>query len=139
MLAMISVSTGYGTDGSSTPITVAVRVSRRTVLPSTVGSLASAVDQKRCVSTTTPAAPGPSSAGVSRRPSTGRRPITSKNVPLTTPACTTRGSPKPIIVKSTVEKSPKAPIDVTRAFRSSISGTENVMFSAPAPCALWRI
>ena len=47
----------------------------------------------------------------SRRPSTGRRPITSKNEPPTTPAFTMRGSPpRPIIVKSTVEKSPKAPI-----------------------------
>ena len=36
---------------------------------------------------------GPSSCGLSRRPSTGRRPITSKNDPPTTPALTTRGSP----------------------------------------------
>ena len=53
----------------------------------------------------------------SRRPSTGRRPITSKNDPLTTPALTTRGSPpRPISVKSTVEKSPKALIVLTRDF-----------------------
>ena len=63
---------------------------------------------------------------MSRRPSTGRRPITSKYEPLTTPAWTTRGSPKPIIVKSIVEKSPKAAIVVTRDLKSSISGTENV-------------
>ena len=36
--------------------------------------------------------------------------MTSKNEPLTTPALTTRGSPKPSIVKSIVEKSPNAPI-----------------------------
>ena len=44
---MISVSAGYGTDGSSTPTMVAERVPRRTVLPSTDGSLLSAVVQKR--------------------------------------------------------------------------------------------
>ena len=54
---------------------------------------------------------GPSSAAFNRRPSTGRSPMTSKNDPLTTPAFTTRGSwPKPINVKSTVEKSPNAVI-----------------------------
>src|SRR5258708_17299909 len=41
----------------------------------------------------------------SRRPSTGWRPMTSKKLPPTTPACTTRGSPKPITVNSVVEKS----------------------------------
>ena len=46
-LAMISVSAGYGTDGSRTPTTVAVRVPRRMVLPTTVGSAASVVLQKR--------------------------------------------------------------------------------------------
>ena len=68
------------------------------------------------------------------------RPITSKNDPPTTPAFTMRGSPpSPIIVKSTVEKSPNALIVVTRDLRSSISGTENVMFSTPSPGALWRM
>jgi hypothetical protein len=42
-------------------------------------------------------------------------------------------------VKLTVEKSPKALMVVTRDFKSSISGTENVRFSAPMPGALWRI
>ena len=37
-----------------------------------------------------------------------RSPITSKYDPPTTPARTTRGSPRPTIVKSMVEKSPKA-------------------------------
>ena len=103
------------------------------VLPMTVGSLFSEVAQKRCVSTATPAAFGPSSDVVSRRPSTGLRPITSKNAPLTTPACTTRGSPKPTIVNSIVENSPKALMVVARDRKSSISGTENVMFSTPSP------
>jgi hypothetical protein len=75
----------------------------------------------------------------SRRPSTGRRPITSKNEPLTTPACTTRGSPNPISVNSRVEKSPKALMVLTRDLKFSISGTENVVFSAPIPGALWRM
>ena len=109
------------------------------VLPTTDGSLLSDVVQKRCVSTAAPGALRPSSPAFNRRPSTGRRPITSKNEPLTTPACTTRGSPKPIIVKSMVEKSPNAPMVVTRDLKSSISGTENVMFAAPRPGALWRM
>ena len=109
-------------------------------LPITVGSLWSTVVQNRCVSTTAPAAPGPSSAAFNRRPSTGRSPMTSKNDPLTTPAFTTRGSlPKPINVKSTVEKSPNAAIVVTRDLRSLISGTEKVRFSVPMPGAVWRI
>ena len=53
---MISVSDGYGTDGSRTPTIVAVRVPRRTVLPITDGSLFSEVVQKRYVSTAAPAA-----------------------------------------------------------------------------------
>jgi len=64
MLAMISVSAGYGTDGSNTPTTVAVRDPNDpslTTFPSTVGSLFSAVVQKRYVRTTAPAAAGPSS------------------------------------------------------------------------------
>ena len=51
----------------------------------------------------------------SSRPSTGRRPITSKYVPPTTPARTTRGSPRPTIVKPMVEKSPNALSVLTRA------------------------
>ena len=78
MLAMISVSAGYGTDGSSTPITVALRVPSWMVLPITDGSLLSEVVQKRCVSTATPAAFGPSSDGSMSRPSCARRPTTSK-------------------------------------------------------------
>ncbi len=50
--------------------------------------------------------------------STGRRPMTSKYEPPTTPARTTRGSPRPTIVKSIVEKSPKAVSVLTRARRS---------------------
>ena len=75
---MISVSAGYGTDGSSTPMTVAERSPSLSVLPITVGSLPSSVVQKRYVSTATPAAFGPSSLGPIRRPMTGLRPITSK-------------------------------------------------------------
>ena len=58
---MISVSAGYGTDGSRTPTTVAVRGPRRMVLPTTVGSLLSDVVQNRYVRTAAPAAFGPSS------------------------------------------------------------------------------
>ena len=109
-------------------------------MPITPGSLSSEVVQNRWVRTAAPAAFGPSSCAFSRRPSTGRRPITSKNDPLTTPAFTTRGSPpRPIIVKSTVEKSPNALMVVTRDLMSSISGTEKVVFSAPMPGALWRM
>ncbi len=77
-LATSSVSAGYGSDGSRTPITVALREPRRTVLPITVASRLSDVLQKRWVRTATGAARGPSSAGPIKRPSTGRRPITSK-------------------------------------------------------------
>src|SRR6266850_3902687 len=137
---MISVSAGYGTDGSRTPTTVAARGPRRIVLPITVGSLLSEVVQNRYVRTAAPAALGPSSCAFNRRPSTGRRPITSKKDPPTTPAFTTRGSPpRSRIVKSIVEKSPKALRVVTRDLKSLISGTENVVFSAPAPGALWRM
>ncbi len=118
---------------------MALRGPSRTILPTTVGSLLSDVLQNLYVRTVTPAALGPSSCALIRRPSTGRRPITSKNDPLTTPAFTERGSPpRPIIVKSTVEKSPNALTVVTRDLMSSISGTENVMFSAPMPGVLWR-
>ena len=90
MLAMISVSWGYGTHGSKTPTTVAGRASMnessRIFLPSTEGSLFSVVDQKRYVNTTAPAALGPSSCASRSRPSTGRNPITWKYDPPTTPA-----------------------------------------------------
>ena len=141
MFAMIWVSVGYGTEGSRTPTTVAaVEPPRRTAWPMTDGSLLSTSFQKRCVSTTAPAAPSPSSAGVSSRPSTGRSPITSKNDPLTTPALTRRGSlPKPTNVKSTVEKSPNAATVLARDLKSSISGTEKVRFWIARPCAAWRM
>src|SRR4029453_17551422 len=133
---MISVSGGYGMDGSSTPTTVAVRGPSRIVLPTTAGSPLSEVVQNRYVSTATASALGPSSWEFSSLPSTGRRPITSKNDPPTTPDLTTRGSPpRPTMVNSTVEKSPKALMVVTRDLKSLISGTENVMFSAPMPGA----
>src|SRR5688500_5650892 len=111
---MISVAAGYGIDGSRTPTTVAVRGPRRMFVPTTAGSLLRDVVQKRWVNTATPAAFGPSPAEYINRPSTGYIPITSKSDPLTTPARTSRGSPRPIIVKSIVEKSPKTPIVLTR-------------------------
>ena len=135
-LAMISVCAGYGTDGSSTPTIVADLVPSLTTLPITDGSLLSDSVQNRCVNTAAPAAAGPSSDGPSRRPSTGRSPITSKYEPPTTPARTTRGSPSPTIVKPMVEKSPKADSVFTRARRSRISGTENAEFSTSRPGAL---
>ena len=78
MLAMISVSAGYGIEGSRTPTMVLVSNPRRIGLPITDGSLLNVVVQKRCVSTTALALPGPSSSEVSRRPRTGRNPMTSK-------------------------------------------------------------
>src|SRR5262245_1851589 len=124
---MISVSVGYGTAGSGTPTIVAGPTPRRTVLPTTVGSLLNAAFQNRNVSTAAPAAFGPSSFGFNSRPTTGRSPITSKNDPLTTPAFTMRGSPpNPTNARSTVEKSPKAPTVFTREVMSPTSGIENV-------------
>ena len=117
----------------------ALRVPRRTVLPRTSGSLFSPVVQKRCVSTAAPAAPGPSSPLFKRRPSTGRRPITSKYEPSTTPARTVRGSPRPTIVNVICENSPIAVTDFSRPRRSMISGTENAWFSELMPGALWRM
>ncbi len=136
---MISVSAGYGTDGSSTPTIAAERVPSRTVFPITDGSLLSTVVQKRYVSTAAPAAFGPSSCGPSSRPSTGCSPITSKYDPPTTPARTSRGSPNPIMENPIVEKSPNALSVLTRASKSRISGTENVALSTPIPGALCRI
>ena len=86
-----------------------------------------------------PRALGPSSRMSSRRPSTGCSPITSKYDPPTTPARTSRGSPRPTMVKPMVEKSPNALRVLTRARRSWISGTENVAFSTPIAGALWRM
>ena len=127
MFAMISVSVGYGTDGSSTPTIVAVPTPRRTCFPTTAGSLLNAAFQNRYVSTAAPGAFGPSSCGVNNRPMEGRRPITSKNDPLTTPAFTIRGSaPGAISARSTVEKSPKAAMVVARCWKSETSGIENV-------------
>ncbi len=48
--------------------------------------------------------------------------------PSTTPAFTSRGSPRPSMVKPMVEKSPKELIDFTPALRSVISGTEKAAF-----------
>ena len=42
-------------------------------------------------------------------------------------------------MKPMVEKSPKAVSVLTRARRSSISGTENVVFAASMPGALCRM
>jgi holo-[acyl-carrier protein] synthase len=89
--------------------------------------------------TAAPAASGPSSVAFSSRPATGRRPMTSKYEPPTTPARTTRGSPRPTSVKSIVEKSPNADSVLIRARKSRSSGTENFAFSAPMPRALWRM
>jgi hypothetical protein len=139
MLAMISVAAGYGTDGSRTPITVATRSPSRTVLPTADGSLLNAVVQNRCVSTATGSASGPSSTCEISRPSTGRRPMTSKYAPSTTPDWITRGSPWPTIVNSIVENSPNAATDVDARRRSRISGTENVMLSTLNPGALCRM
>ena len=50
-----------------------------------------------------------------------------------------RLAPRPISLKSTVEKSPKAQIVLTRDLKSLISGTENVVFSCPMPGALCRM
>jgi len=69
----------------------------------------------------------------------GRSPITSKYDPPTTPARTSRGSPRPTIVKPIVEKSPNALSVFTRDRKSSISGTENVVLSVPMPRALCRM
>ena len=88
-------------------------------------SLLSPVVQKRCVNTTAPAAFGPSSPAFKSRPNTGRRPITSKYEPSTTPARTVRGSPRPTIVNVICENSPIAVTDFSRPRRSMISGTEN--------------
>ena len=65
--------------------------------------------------------------------------MTSKYNPPTTPARTTRGSPRPTIVKSMVEKSPISVNVLTRERRSRISGIEKLAFSAPIPLALWRM
>jgi len=62
--------------------------------------------------------------------------MTSKYEPPTTPARTVRGSPKPSIVNSIVEKSPKALMVRTRACRSFSSGTEKWTSSTPIPFAL---
>src|SRR5579871_5185473 len=129
MLAIISVSDGYGTEGSSTPTTVAEREPRRTTLPSTVGSLFSVVDQKRYVSTIAPAAFGPSSCASSNRPITGCKPTTSKYAPSTTPAVTSRGSPSPTMVKPMDENSPSFVIVLKAWLIYSISGTEKLAFS----------
>jgi hypothetical protein len=70
---MISICAGYGTEGSRTPTTVAVRVPSLKVLPAAAGSLFSEVVQKRWVRTTAHAASGRSSAGASSLSSSGRR------------------------------------------------------------------
>ena len=66
--------------------------------------------------------------------------MTSKYEPPTTPALTTRGSPRPTSVKSIVEKSPNAAMVVARDLKSLISGTENVRVRrTPMPAALCRM
>ena len=117
---------------------VAERSPKRTVLPTSAGSPWNAEVQKRWVSTAAPAALGPSSPGPSSRPSTGRRPITLKYEPPTTPARTWRGSPRPTIVNSITEKSPNSDSDLMRPWRSRSSGTEKLVLSLAMPGALCR-
>ena len=115
-LAMISVSAGYGTDGSSTPTMVADAIAEPDRLADAPTDRSSAPSSRSGGS-----APrrrprsGRRRVASSSRPSTGRRPMTSKYEPPTTPARTTRGSPRPTIVKPMVEKSPKAVSVLTRA------------------------
>ena len=59
--------------------------------------------------------------------------MTVKYEPPTTPARTTRGSPRPIIVNPISEKSPNALKVRMPARKSVISGTEKLAFSAPIP------
>ena len=108
-------------------------------LPSTLSSLLSVVLQKRWVSTVTLGLSAPSSVASIRRPRIGCSPITRKNEPPTTPARTTRGSPRPTSVKSSVEKSPNCEIVFTRDFKSLISGTDQLAFSVPRPVAVCRM
>ena len=115
-LAMISVSAGYGTDGSSDADDRRGAIAEPDRLADDRSDRSRARSSRSdSVSTAAPAAFGPSSAGPSRRPRTGRRPITSKYEPPTTPARTTRGSPRPTIVNSMVEKSPNAVSDLDAA------------------------
>ena len=70
----------------------------------------------------------------SSRPSTGRRPITSKYEPPTTPARTTRGSPRPTIVKSIVrEVAERGQRLDARPQVAGSPGTEKLAFSTPMP------
>ena len=111
MLAMISVSAGYGTEGSNTPTMVALRAPNdpsRTTLPMHRW-VALQRGGPEAIGQNHGAGGGRAVVRISSsRPSTGRRPITSKYVPPTTPARTSRGSPRPFSVKPMVEKSPNA-------------------------------
>ena len=129
-LAMISVSAGYGTDGSSTPTIVAVRSPSRTVLPTTDGSLA---ERRR-----------PEAMGQHRR--AGRlRPIVGR----TEQPAEHRAQPHDVEVRAADhagaddarlaeadhreldgrEVAERASSVLTRACRSRISGTEKLAFS----------
>jgi hypothetical protein len=136
---MISVSAGYGTDGSSTPTIVAGRSPRRIVLPSTVGSLLSAVVQKRCVSTAAPAALRAVVAALSRRPEHRPQAHHLEVGAVDDARAHARGSPRPIIVNVMVENCPSAGRVFRWSFMSGSSGTENVEFSTRLPGALWRM
>ena len=69
------------------------------------------------------------------RPSTGASPMTSKKLPLITPACTCTGTSSVSIVKVIGENSaiPERLFDAVRM--SVISGTEKATLSWPAPFA----
>ncbi len=137
---MISVSAGYGTgrlddadDGRGT-IAQADRLCRSPPDPRPATS-----SRSDASAPPRPPAFGPSSVWLIRRPSTGRNPITSKYEPADD-ACAddarlTEADEREVDGREVAEGRQRPDC----AFRSRISGTENLTLSLPMPSALWRM
>ena len=91
------------------------------------------------MSTTTPAASGPSSCGPMQAAENGTQPHHIEIGAADDAASNSRGSPRPIMVKPIVEKSPKSSSEWTLGFYVLDFGHGERGVFVPMPGALWRM
>ncbi len=100
--AHASVPWGYAKLGGATPTTRYGSRFSCTVCPTAPGSAPNLCAQSRWLSTTTLACPGSFSPSANPRPWTGLTPSRSKKLELTRAAWSRTGSPRPVIVRSSL-------------------------------------
>src|SRR6185437_7231998 len=129
MLSRASAWLGKYGAAWTTPITVADPSSSRTCLPTMVGSAWNRRRQNCSVRTITGGTPGPSSLALVRRPRMGRRPITSKKLPVTRPTLMRAVGEywSPCRMSAHGENSAMPPNAGTPARKSRTSGTEQAI------------